>query len=133
MSNLVKVASDNLAEAKSRQAQYANQGCREEELNFGDKVMISTANIQLASQTQRPTRKLQHKFTGPYEIINKVGPIILFREATKGKSVASVVTMTQCFFGFGSHKTGVVVSLSIGFWVICCRHCKTRDGHDLGS
>ncbi|KAL1914231.1 uncharacterized protein VTP21DRAFT_9654 [Calcarisporiella thermophila] len=69
-----KSASDNLSIAKSRHAQYANQDCREEEFNIGYKVMISTANIQLASQ--RPTRKLQHKFIGPYENINKISPVV---------------------------------------------------------
>ncbi|KAL1914579.1 uncharacterized protein VTP21DRAFT_8204 [Calcarisporiella thermophila] len=37
--------------------------------------MISTANIQFASQSQRLTRKLQHKFIGPYEIIEKISAV----------------------------------------------------------
>ncbi|KAL1919526.1 uncharacterized protein VTP21DRAFT_2219 [Calcarisporiella thermophila] len=75
MTNLLKIDSDNLVEAKSRQAQYANQDRRQEKFDIGDKVMISTANIQLASQSQRPTRELQHKFIGPYEIIEKISAV----------------------------------------------------------
>ena len=36
----------------------------------GDKVWLSTANIR----TQRPSKKLDHKQIGPYEIVRKVGP-----------------------------------------------------------
>ena len=37
---------------------------------IGDKVWLSTANIR----TQRPSKKLDHKQIGPYEVIQKVGP-----------------------------------------------------------
>ena len=36
----------------------------------GDKVWLSTANIR----TQRPSKKLDHKQIGPYEILRKLGP-----------------------------------------------------------
>ena len=37
---------------------------------IGDKVWLSTTNIR----TQRPSKKLDHKQIGPYEILQKVGP-----------------------------------------------------------
>ena len=56
--------------AQTRMEGYANRyripGPRYE---IGDKVWLSTKNIK----TQRPSRKLDHKQIGPYEITHKIG------------------------------------------------------------
>ncbi|KAL1919204.1 uncharacterized protein VTP21DRAFT_2586 [Calcarisporiella thermophila] len=81
MSNLIKIASDNLTTAKATQAQYANQSRREEEFNVGDKVMLSTANINLVNQARQATKKLSHKYIGPYEITEKISPVAYLNNA----------------------------------------------------
>ena len=36
---------------------------------------MSTANLNLASQVQRPSHKFQVKYIGPYEIIEQISPV----------------------------------------------------------
>jgi hypothetical protein len=72
MKNLLKIAQDNIAQAQARQAKYANQHRREESFEVGDSVLISAENINLPSQAQRPTRKFQARFIGPYPILAKI-------------------------------------------------------------
>ena len=41
----------------------------------GDKVLLSSAHIQLASQVARPSKKLQSLFIGPYLIVEIISPV----------------------------------------------------------
>jgi hypothetical protein len=59
-------------EAQDRQRKYANQHRRYLEFNIGDKVLLSTKNINTPVDKQRPTRKLAPRFIGPYNIVNKI-------------------------------------------------------------
>lgn len=70
----LKIAKDNLARAQARQAQYANKKRREIQFQIGDKVLLSSANINTANQSKRPSRKLMAKFLGPYEVVEVVAP-----------------------------------------------------------
>jgi transposase InsO family protein len=52
--------------AQMRQAEYANNSCLPApRYDPGDMVWLSSRNFR----TERPSRKLDHKFTGPYEIL----------------------------------------------------------------
>ena len=68
MGNLTKRAKDELAWAKARQEAYANQHRRDVQLREGDMVLLSAENINLASQTARPSKKLQTRYIGPYRV-----------------------------------------------------------------
>jgi hypothetical protein len=74
MNNLLKIAQDNISQAQSQQARYANQHRRDEQFSVGDNVLVSSENINLPSQVNRPTRKFQAKFLGPYKVIETVSP-----------------------------------------------------------
>ena len=52
----------------------------------GDKVWLSTANIR----TQRPSKKLDHKQIGPYEILRKLGPTSYGLKVPKGMRIHPV-------------------------------------------
>jgi hypothetical protein len=41
----------------------------------GDQVLLNSNHINLASQALRPSKKLQHRFIGPYQIITKISPV----------------------------------------------------------
>src|SRR3954454_10081906 len=73
--NAIKQATDALIMAKANQEKYANRHHRDVSFSVGDKVLLSSSHIHLASQAQRPTRKLQARFIGPYTIIAKVSPV----------------------------------------------------------
>jgi hypothetical protein len=75
MQNLSKIASDSLVLAKSRQEKYANTSRRSLEFKIGDQVLLSSAHIQLTSQSKRPSKKLQSKYIGPYKIIDVISPV----------------------------------------------------------
>lgn len=75
MQNLTHMATDALTLAKSRQEQYANKSRRDVQFAVGDLVLLSAANITLASQSSRPSKKLQSRYIGPYRITDIISPV----------------------------------------------------------
>jgi hypothetical protein len=75
INNLTRAAMDSMALAKKRQEQSANQSRRALVFKVGDKVLLSSAHIQLASQAARPSKKLQSRFIGPYLIVEIISPV----------------------------------------------------------
>jgi hypothetical protein len=75
LSNGIKIAKDALALAKANQERNANQSRRELEFNVGDRVLLNSYHVNLASQALRPSKKLQHRFIGPYTITTKISPV----------------------------------------------------------
>src|SRR5262249_10079859 len=43
--------------------------------NVGDQVLLSTTNITVANQANRPSHKLAPCWTGPFSILERVGPV----------------------------------------------------------
>ena len=64
-------ANKNLMQAQQRQAHFANQNRKEAELEVGDKVFLSTKNLQLKYRAP----KLDPKFIGPYEVKKRIGKV----------------------------------------------------------
>jgi hypothetical protein len=59
----------NISRAQKSQALYYNKKKRQvQDLSIGDEVYINTKNIT----STRPTKKLDHKRTGPFKIIKKL-------------------------------------------------------------
>ena len=75
LSNGIKSAKDNLTLAKANQERNANKSRRKVEFNVGDKVLLNSYHINLASQALRTSKKLQHRFIGPYTITTKISPV----------------------------------------------------------
>ena len=75
LSNVSRMASDALAQAKGRQEQYANRSRRPLSFAVGDQVLLSAANITLASPGAESSRKLQARFLGPFRIAAVVSPV----------------------------------------------------------
>ena len=69
---MMKITKDLLMEAQDCQVKYTNQHHRHEEFEIGNKVLLSTHNINNPVDKQRPTKKLSPKFIGPYIIIEKI-------------------------------------------------------------
>jgi transposase InsO family protein/uncharacterized protein YjiS (DUF1127 family) len=63
----------NLNVAQQRQQRYADQDRRDVEFNVGDRVWLSTGNLNKIVQQQ--TDKLRGKFIGPYPIVERVGKV----------------------------------------------------------
>jgi hypothetical protein len=55
--------------AKALQAKYYNQKHTAKEYNVGEEVWLSAKNIR----TVRPSKKLDHRFLGPFRIIERIG------------------------------------------------------------
>jgi RNase H-like domain found in reverse transcriptase/Reverse transcriptase (RNA-dependent DNA polymerase)/Integrase zinc binding domain/Chromo (CHRromatin Organisation MOdifier) domain/gag-polyprotein putative aspartyl protease len=75
INNLTRAASDSLALAKKRQEENANRSRRELKFEVGEKVLLSSAHIKVASQAKQPSKKLQSKYIGPYKIAEVVSPV----------------------------------------------------------
>jgi hypothetical protein len=75
LTNTIKIATDALTLAKANQEQNANKSRRDLTFQIGDQVLLSANHINLASQALRPTRKLQHRFLGPYTVIQKISAV----------------------------------------------------------
>ena len=71
----IKIAKDTLELAKANQEHNANKSHRDLEFNIGDQVLLNSNHVNLASQALRPSKKLQHRFIGPYPIIAKISAV----------------------------------------------------------
>ena len=59
-----------LEDARAYQAKYYNKRRKPLTLRVGQKVMLSSRNIK----TIRPSKKLDNRYLGPYEVIEAIGP-----------------------------------------------------------
>ena len=75
MGELIKTAQDNMRHAQTLQATYANQHRREESFETGDQVLLSSAHIVQDNQKNRPSRKFQPRFYGPFEVLQEISPV----------------------------------------------------------
>ena len=73
--NATKMATDALVLAKANQEHNANKSRREVKYQVDDQVLLSSNHINLASQANQPTKKLQHHFIGPYHVVQKISDV----------------------------------------------------------
>jgi hypothetical protein len=48
---------------------------RDETFQVGDFVLLSTAHLHMDNQTDRPSRKLQARFVGPFQVEAAISPV----------------------------------------------------------
>jgi len=71
----IRKASEKLQESQQRQKKYADKGRRDEVFKVGDLVMLSTKNINVDTQRNRPSRKFQPRYIRPYEVVEVISPV----------------------------------------------------------
>ena len=71
-SSALALAQDTIAQAQLQQKHYADQSCRPAPFAVGDKVLLSTEHISAAAHANRPSKKLEPHFVGPFKIIEAV-------------------------------------------------------------
>ena len=69
MQSIWKYTQESLTKAQTSQSNQANKHRKKVSYDIGDKVWLSTKNIS----TDRPSKKLDHKMIGPFEVIGKKG------------------------------------------------------------
>ena len=67
MQSIWKYAQESLTKAQTSQSNQANKHWKEVSYDIGDKVWLSIKNIS----TDRPSKKLDHKMIGPFDVIGK--------------------------------------------------------------
>ena len=72
ISEAVAHAKQKLAVAQERQQKYANKHRREMQFQVGQRVMLSTQNIRMATVGNQ---KLLPRYVGPFPVIKKVGQV----------------------------------------------------------
>ncbi len=55
--------------AMARKRKYADRRTKPREFAVGDMVWLSGKNIQM----KRPCKKLDHRFYGPYSVVERIG------------------------------------------------------------
>jgi transposase InsO family protein len=70
--SLLAEAQDTIIEAQNRQKAQADKTRRPSPFSVGDMVLLSTENISAAAHANRPSKKLEPKYIGPFKIIEKV-------------------------------------------------------------
>jgi len=75
ITNASKVVRDSLVQAKANQEKNANKSRHDVQFEVDGLVLLSSAHINLASQAKHPSKKLQHRFIGPYHVIQKISPV----------------------------------------------------------
>ncbi len=69
MQSIWKYAQESLTKAQISQSNQANKHQKEVSYDIGDKVWLSMKNIS----TDRPSKKLDHKMIGSFDVIGKKG------------------------------------------------------------
>jgi len=67
----IECAKENLLRAQERQKKYADQNRREVEFEVGEKVLLSTANLN----NEQRAPKLLPRFVGPFRVVRRIGPV----------------------------------------------------------
>jgi hypothetical protein len=70
---------NKIGEAQDKYAAHVNKSRRDNPFKVGDLVLLSNKDVQPPNEQDRPSHKLAHRFSGPYEIIEAVGPVPSFR------------------------------------------------------
>ena len=70
----VKLIQERMKASQSRQKSYADQRRRPLEFSTGDHVFLKVTPTTGVGRTIR-SRKLSPKYIGPYQILNRVGPV----------------------------------------------------------
>jgi len=98
LQNSVKAAIDCMALAQDYQAQYANRSRREEEFKAGDKVFLSGNHVTAAFQVKQPSKKLAHRWLGPYrvgQVVSKVAYKLVLPDSMKVHPVFHVSVLKR--------------------------------------
>jgi hypothetical protein len=69
----VRLAQDAMGDAQQRQKRYANLARRDDSFQVGDRVLLSTDDLNVKFELK--ASKLQHKFVGPFKIVDIVTPV----------------------------------------------------------
>ncbi len=75
MQSIWKYAQKSLTKAQTSQSNQANKHRKEVSYDIGDKVWLSTKDIS----TDQPSKKLDHKIIGPFDVIGKKGISLEFQ------------------------------------------------------
>lgn len=75
MQTVLSATRDHLLAAQKRQAEIADQSRRHVEFQIDDKVLVDATNLPFRMSDETETSRLQHRFLGPYRIVEQVSPV----------------------------------------------------------
>jgi transposase InsO family protein len=75
LSLLTQRAKDEITAAQIKQQQYQDANRKEELFEVGEEVLLSTKHLTPINLKERPSKKLQQRFVGPFKILTKIGQV----------------------------------------------------------
>jgi hypothetical protein len=75
MNSVLQDAREEIREAQERQERYANEKRRDETFQVGDQVYLSTNNLTPDADRNRPKRKFNARFIGPFPVTGVVSKV----------------------------------------------------------
>ena len=91
MDTALKRAQQCTRAAQDRQARYANKRRRALEFEVGEYVLLDSSILRL----RHGSKKLGHRFIGPYKILQRVAPLSYELEFTQDMSIHDVVHVSH--------------------------------------
>jgi hypothetical protein len=76
MQTILEEAQASMSEAQSKQAHYADQHRRKDAFEVGEQVLLSSEHITTEADRDRPSRKLNARFLGPFSIVEKKSEVV---------------------------------------------------------
>ena len=90
MQGTLKQAIDNIKKAQQNQKEQADKTRRNTEFQEGDLVYLAAEHILTPEQRNRPTKKLQPRYLGPFRILEIINPVAYKLELPEGYKIHNV-------------------------------------------
>ncbi|XP_052185292.1 uncharacterized protein LOC127796932 [Diospyros lotus] len=71
----IKIMQERIKEAQNRQKSYADTRRRKLEFQVGDKVYLKISPLRMVTRSNKKKEKLNPRYTGPYDIVERIGPV----------------------------------------------------------
>ncbi|XP_052192786.1 uncharacterized protein LOC127801582 [Diospyros lotus] len=74
-SEKIKLIRERIKKAQNRQKSYTDTRRRNLEFQVGDKMYLKISPLRMVTQSNKKNGKLSPRYIGPYDIVERIGPV----------------------------------------------------------